>query len=718
MQQRKSDFSLALLRAAAAGAVAIGLASAAKAQVSSGNAEEADGQDTIVVMAPGFVPEGAVTATKTDAPLIETPQSVSVITRDQIDLLNFIDVQQAVRYTAGIVGENYGPDLRFDFLTLRGFIPVQYIDGLQAPVSATIANVGAELYGFQSVDVLKGPSAVLYGTTPPGGIYNLTSRRPSSQLEGEVQAKYGTDEFMQIAGTVTGGLTRGVSARLTGLYRNREAQTDFVEAERAYAAPAVTVAVGPDTTLTGLGYYQYDRVRGETNGFLPVSGTLEANPLGRIRRGTNLGEPDYNDYERQQFSAGYELVHSFGKGVRFTQNARWSEYHEDMQTIFATGLASDNRTVLRSNFPFRDDVQQFAIDSRLNGNLVTGAVEHRLLAGLDYRNYREESAFGFAAAPSIDLFEPVYGRFTPTVPAFFPFTDQRLKQTGLYLQDQARLGDFLVTLSGRQDWLSIKNERIAGAPTSEQDRFSYRIGASYITDVGLAPYLSYSTSFEPVVGQDRDGRAFVPTTGKQIEAGVKYDGRTLPEDIRLFATAAVYQIRQTNVLTPDPDQTRFPGSNVQTGEAKVEGLELEVVTRIRDRLSVNGSYTYADARVTQSNVPGQVGARLFAQPRHKASLFVDYTVTDGRLAGLGAGAGIRHLSDSPGALPGPFTPVVYFTGGSTLFDAILRYDTADWRFAINGTNIFDKRYVARCTGPVGCFFGPSRQVIATVTRKF
>lgn len=670
-------------------------------------------ENSIVVTAPGFVPEGAMSASKTDAPLIEVPQSVSVVTRDQIDLLNFIDVQQAVRYTAGVVGENYGPDLRFDFLTVRGFTPVQYIDRLQAPVSATIANVGVDLYGFDHLVVLKGPSAVLYGTSPPGGIYDLASRRPDATFGGEVQVKAGTQDFKQVAGTLTGTLTDGVAARLTGLYRDRGSQTDFVEADRVYVAPAASVRLGPDTVLTGLGYYQHDRVDGDTNGFLPARGTLTRNPLGRVPRSINLGEPDLNFYEREQYAAGYELTHDLGS-VRLTQNARWSDYNETMRTVFAAGLGEDDRTVSRFDFPFRDDVQQFAIDSRATGTLATGPISLRLVGGIDYRNYREASAFGFGVATPIDLFAPIYGGYTASAPDFIPFTDQRLKQVGVYGQDQARIGDVILTASGRQDWITL-DDRNAGTRT-KQDRFTYRLGASYQSALGLAPYISYATSFQPVVGQDSAGRAFEPSQGRQVEAGVKLDGRSLPGGVKLFAAAAAYHLRQSNVLTPDP--TGGTVFQVQTGEVTVDGVELELVTRIRDALSVNVAYTYADARVTRSNVAGQRGAGQPFQPRHKASLFADYTLTAGPARGLGVGGGVRYLSDSPGGLPDAFNPVVIRTGESTLFDAVVRYATGDWRVAVNGTNLFDRRYVARCTGPVGCFFGPERQVIATVTRRF
>lgn len=690
--------------------VLAGLSSSAVAQ--DGATLQDEPTASIVVTAPAYVPEGVVSATKTDAPLIEVPQAVSVVTRDQIDLLAVLDVQQAVRYSAGVVGENYGPDLRFDFLTVRGFTPVQYLDGLQAPVSATIANVGVDLYGFESLAVLKGPSAVLYGTSPPGGIYNLTSRRPEAEFGGEVQVKGGTQDFLQAAGTVTGALSNGIAARVTALVRDRGSQTDFVNADRVYVAPAASVRIGPDTTLTGLGYYQHDRVNGDTNGFLPARGTLLANPLGQVPRSVNLGEPDLNFYEREQYAAGYELTHELG-AVRLTQNARWSDYDENMRTVYAAGLGEDDRTVSRFDFPFRDDVRQFAVDSRATGTVATGAVTHRLLGGLDYRNYREASAFGFGIASPIDLFQPVYGGYDAPAPAFFPFTDQRLRQLGVYLQDQARIGDVIFTASGRQDWIGLDNRRTD--TRTEQDRFTYRLGGSYQSALGLAPYVSYATSFQPVVGQDVAGRVFQPSTGRQVEAGVKLDDRALPGGVKLFATAAVYHLRQSNVLTPDPANPAFQR---QTGEVTAEGVELELVTRIRDQISVNAAYTYVNARVTRSNVPDQQGAGQPFQPRHRGSLFVDYTQTTGPARGLGLGGGVRAQGNSPGSLPDAFNPTVIRTGGATLFDAVVRYDTDDWRFAVNASNLFDKRYVARCTGPVGCFFGPERQVIATVTRRF
>lgn len=699
--------SLRLLLAASLPSVALALPAFAQAEA------DVENTDEIIVLGQNYVPDGSESATKTDAPLIETPQSVSVITRDQIELLNFIDVQQAVRYSAGVVGENFGPDLRFDFLTQRGFTPVQYIDGLQAPVSSTITNVGVDLYGFESVDILKGPSSVLYGAAPPGGIYNMRSRRPDAVFGGEIGAKYGTEDFKQVQGTITGPLSDRVSARLTGLYRDRGSQVDFVEAERAYVAPAVTLELTPDTTLTGLAYFQHDRVDGDTNGFLPVEGTLLKNPLGEIPIDRNLGEPDYNFYERNQWGAGYDFSHEFGGPFDFSfqSNAKWFDYDEEMQTVYATSLADDNRTVGRSNFPFREHVEEFAVDNRFAATVMTGAVEHSLLAGLDYRDYRSEAEFGFAAAPPIDLFDPQYGAEIGA-PPFFPFINQEIAQTGLYLQDQARLENWVLTLAGRQDW--VEAEDFNAGRTNNDEAFTYRAGLNYVFGTGFAPYVSYATSFQPVAGVDVNGEPFEPSEGEQIEAGVKYQAETLGDAVDLFATAAVFNIDQTNLVTATP---QTPVSSIQTGEVNVKGAELEVVARLWEALNVNAAYAYTDSEVTESNGP-DLGAPLPTTPEHTASIFVDYTLQEGSLAGLGFGAGLRYKGESAGSLPGPFNPVVYETPATTLVDAAIHYDFPDWRLAVNASNLLDEKYVGRCNGPVGCIYGYQREVIASVTRRF
>jgi iron complex outermembrane receptor protein len=687
-------------------------------------------QGDVVVVARNFVP-GATTANKTDIPLIETPQSVSVVTRDQIDLLNFTDGQQAVRYTAGVFGENYGPDLRFDFFTVRGFTPKQYIDGLAAPISTTIYSVGVDLYAFQSLELLKGPASVLYGNAPPGGIYNETSRRASGHFGGEVNAKYGSYNYFTLSGTVTGPIADGFNARLTGLYLDRNAEVDHINAKRLMAAPTFTWNIDSRTQFTGLFYYQWDKIVGGGPGFLPVQGTLLPNPNGMISRHTNLDNPK-DVYQRHQYGVGYDFSHEFSSTLTFHSNIKWSHYLEETPTgIYdAVGFTNttnpaDTATYFRqvglSNFTYREQVASFAADNRLDATVETGSLRHKLLVGFDYRNVRNIAAYGFDGGPGflgvekVDVYHPVFDP-NPNQNFGYPsaYNNERVRQTGVYAQDQIRIGQLFVTLGGRYDWLRL-NYFNAPADT-KQGKFTWRAGASYVTDSGFAPYISYATSFEPVLGSTATGQPFKPSAGRQWEGGVKYDARGLSPDIKLFATAALFDIKQSNVVSTAPSIT--PVAGTQSGLVEVYGGEIEFVARIRNQLSINGSYSYNHSRVLQSNFAGEIGQPLPVTPKDKASLFADYTFQKGTLGGFGFGAGVRYTSGSAGSLPGPFNPVVYYGQAATLFDAIVHYDAPHFRIAVNGSNIFDKGYVARCSGPAGCVYGAGRQVIATVTAKF
>ncbi|MGH7746413.1 MAG: TonB-dependent siderophore receptor, partial [Candidatus Dormibacteria bacterium] len=377
-----------LLSAVAQAAIVWGaLAAAGAAAAQDQTQDQPSSVGELVVTAPHYVPTTDVAATKVAIPLIETPQSVSVITRDQIDVLNIQNLDQAVRYTSGVVGENFGSDPRYDWLTLRGFNPVEYIDGLQAPIGS-VNNVGFDLWGAQSVEILKGPSGVLYGQTPPGGLVNITTRRPQRAFGGEIRGQYASFDDKEIAGDVTGSLIGDgkLEGRLTALWRDRQTQTEFVHTRRFYIAPALTWNIDPATDLTLLGYYQKDNVDGDGGGFLPEVGTLLPNPNGHLDVNFNAGEPDYNVFRREQYGIGYEFNHAFGEALSFHQNVKYSVTHDYSQAVYGAGLQADLRTLNRFNFDFPERVDQLATDSRLEAHFATGPVSHVALLGVDYRN--------------------------------------------------------------------------------------------------------------------------------------------------------------------------------------------------------------------------------------------------------------------------------------------------------------------------------------------
>ena len=663
----------------------------------------------ILVSAPRYVPTTDTSATKIEIPLIETPQSITVVNRDQLDVLNVQNLQQAIRYTSGVVGENYGPDERYDWLTMRGFQPVEYIDGLQAPVGST-QNVGLDLWGAQSVEVLKGPSGVLYGQSPPGGLVNVTMRRPERDFSAEAQAQYGSFDDKQLAADITGSLLGDglIEGRLTALWRDRDTQTDFVSSKRLFVAPALTLNMTPDTALTLLGYYQKDSVLGDGGGFLPAQGTILPNPNGHIPVGFDAGEPGYNRFDRHQWGIGYDFSQRFNRHFTFRQNLKLSRYNDWFQSIYGAGLQADLTTLNRYNFVYPEDIRQFAVVSRMEIRGETGPIQHVALVGVDYRDLRNDTDFGFGSGPPLDVFHPVYGLPIPALSfPLGPSIREDQKQVGVYGQDELKLDHWRLTLSAREDHLNTVN---FGATSLRDSAFTHREGLNYVFSSGFAPYVAYSTSFLPTSGSDYFGRPFLPSTGKMVEGGLKYEPHFAPRGVRLFASAAVYDLKQQHVLTNDPDHAFF---SVQTGEVEVRGVELEAVARINEQLNINGSYTYTDSNVTRNTDPTLIGKELPIVSPHKFSLLGDYTIARGFARGFGGGLGVRYLSSAFGD-PQNTLP----TGSVTLLDGLLHYQFGNWKLVANATNVLDKIYIQRCSDLTQCFYGTRRTVTVTLDRRW
>lgn len=664
------------------------------------------------IMVTAYVPRETNAAAKMPIPLIETPQSVTVIPRAQMDLLDWQSLDQVVRYTAGVVGGIFGPDPRYDWLNQRGFNPTVYINGLQAPIGS-VQSTGIDLFGFQTVEILKGPSSALYGSAPPGGIVDMTSRRPEGILDGEVQLQYGSFDNKQAAIDVTGPLDQqgNLLGRITVLDYDRGTQRYGVDTNRYYIAPAFTWRASPNTTFTFLSYFQRDDVYGDGDGFLPIYGVLLPNPLGKIPTSTNLGDTQYNRFNRHQYGVGYEFDHVFNDTWQFKQNVMYFSDITDILQVYGAGLATnaggvptDYRTVNRDNFPFDENIHALEMDSRLYGKFGSGNVTQNVLIGLDFRHYTDDAEFGFASAPPIDLFNPVYGVPITTPPLSYPYLQQIQKQTGLYAEDVIKIAPWVLTVGGREDDLDTSN--FGKGTTNHQ--FTYHVGLNYLMKDGLAPYVSYATSFQPTSGADFQGTAFKPTSGNQVEAGLKFQPNSVSPGTHIFATLAAYELKQNNVLTPDPSHLFF---QVQTGQVEVKGLELEGVMRVGDHWSFNAAITTMNPVVTKSNGP-DLGKQLPVTPKRMASALVDYTQQTGRLAGLGASVGFRYIGPSYGDAAN-----MYKAPGATIWDATVHYGLGNhWLMDLSLSNIFNKTYVAQCSSVSACYYGVKRVVNFTITR--
>ena len=686
----------------------------------------------------------SATGTKTDTPIQKVPQSISVVTAEEMALHQPKSVKEALSYTPGVAVGTRGASNTYDYLIIRGFAADgqsqnNYLNGLK--MQGNFYNDAViDPYMLERAEIMRGPVSVLYGKSSPGGLLNMVSKRPTTEPLKEVQFKAGTDSLFQTGFDFSDALDDdGVySYRLTGLARSANAQQKGSEEQRYAIAPAFTWRPDDKTNFTFLSYFQNEPETGYY-GWLPKEGTVEPLPNGK-RLPTDFNEGAKNNtYSRNEKMIGYSFDHEFNDTFTVRQNLRFAQNKVSQKSVYGYGMCSDplytkdqealkaspclsipqsqwGHTLTRQYVIDNEKLENFSVDTQLQSKFATGSVDHTLLTGVDFMRMRNDidSWFGYAGsvAPSdiynLDRSDFDFGAHPNPSGPYRVLLKQ--KQTGLYVQDQAQWDKVLVTLGGRYDWADQSSFNRDYGNKSERDdkEFTWRGGVNYLFDNGVTPYFSYSESFEPASQTDANGDLFAPSKGKQYEVGVKY----VPEDRPIVVTGALYQLTKTNNLMADPNGSLF---SVEGGEIRARGVELEAKAALSASVNVVGSYTYTDAEYTtdttyKGNTPAQV-------PKHMASLWADYTFFDGPLSGLTLGTGGRYTGSSYGDPANSFK-----VGSYTVVDALVRYDLA--RVGMAGSNValhvnlFDREYVASCFNTYGCFWGAERQVVATATFRF
>ncbi|ELF8860983.1 ferrichrome porin FhuA [Salmonella enterica] len=682
----------------------------------------------------------SATATKTDTPIQKVPQSISVVTAEEMALHQPKSVKEALSYTPGVAVGTRGASNTYDYLIIRGFAADgqsqnNYLNGLK--MQGNFYNDAViDPYMLERAEVMRGPVSVLYGKSSPGGLLNMVSKRPTTEPLKEIQFKMGTDSLFQTGFDFSDALDEeGVySYRLTGLARSANAQQDRAEEQRYAIAPAFTWRPDDKTNFTFLSYFQNEPETGYY-GWLPKEGTVEPLPNGK-RLPTDFNEGAKNNtYSRNEKMVGYSFDHEFNDIFTVRQNLRYAENKVSQNSVYGYGVCSDpangyskqcaalapadkGHYLARKYVVDDEKLQNFSVDTQLQSKFATGEVDHTLLTGVDFMRMRNDinAWFGYDdSVPLLDLYNPVYTDFDfasrdPATSGPYQILNKQ-KQTGLYVQDQAQWDEVLVTLGGRYDWADQESLNRTTGITSKRDdkQFTWRGGVNYLFDNGITPYFSYSESFEPASQTGENGKIFAPSKGKQYEVGVKY----VPNDRPIVITGAVYQLTKTNNLMADPAGPFF---SVEGGEIRARGVELEAKAALSASINVVGSYTYTDAEYTtdttyKGNTPAQV-------PKHMASLWGDYTFFDGPLSGLTLGTGGRFTGSSYGDPANSFK-----VGSYTVVDALVRYDLArvgmaGSNVALHVNNLFDREYVASCFQTYGCFWGAERQVVATATFRF
>lgn len=684
----------------------------------------------------------SATGTKTDTPIQKVPQSISVVTAEEMALHQPKSVKEALSYTPGVAVGTRGASNTYDYLIIRGFAADgqsqnNYLNGLK--MQGNFYNDAViDPYMLERAEIMRGPVSVLYGKSSPGGLLNMVSKRPTTEPLKEVQFKAGTDSLFQTGFDFSDALDDdGVySYRLTGLARSANAQQKGAEEQRYAIAPAFTWRPNDKTNFTFLSYFQNEPETGYY-GWLPKEGTVEPLPNGK-RLPTDFNEGAKNNtYSRNEKMIGYSFDHEFNDTFTVRQNLRFAQNKVSQKSVYGYGMCSDplyssnpssspcanvpqsqwGHTLTRQYVIDNEKLENFSVDTQLQSKFATGSVDHTLLTGVDFMRMRNDidSWFGYAGsvAPSdiynLDRSDFDFGAHPNPSGPYRVLLKQ--KQTGLYVQDQAQWDKVLVTLGGRYDWADQSSFNRDYGNKSERDdkEFTWRGGVNYLFDNGVTPYFSYSESFEPASQTDANGDLFAPSKGKQYEVGVKY----VPEDRPIVVTGALYQLTKTNNLMADPNGSLF---SVEGGEIRARGVELEAKAALSASVNLVGSYTYTDAEyTTDTNYKGNTPAQV---PKHMASLWADYTFFDGPLSGLTLGTGGRYTGSSYGDPANSFK-----VGSYTVVDVLVRYDLArvgmaGSNVALHVNNLFDREYVASCFNTYGCFWGAERQVVATATFRF
>ncbi|MCR4459880.1 ferrichrome porin FhuA [Pseudescherichia sp. L3] len=674
--------------------------------------------------APTIAAKRTATATKTDTPIEKTPQSISVVTREEMDMKDPSTVKEALNYTPGVFATR-GSSETLDVISIRGFTAStgantnQYLDGLKLQ-GDNYSESSMDPYFLERIELMRGPTSVLYGKSNPGGIVSMVSKRPTTEPLKEVEFQMGTDNLYQTGFDFSDAIDDdGVfSYRLTGLGRSEDAQQTMVKSTRYAIAPAFSWRPDDKTDFTFLSNFQSDPDAGYY-GWLPRVGTVvpytDANGKShKLDTDFNEGEQD-NRMSRRQQQIGYSFAHAFDDTFTVRQNLRYTRLHTLYTSVYGNGFTAPtqiNRAFVRSD----EDLNSFTVDTQLQSAFATGAVDHTLLTGVDYLRMRNDINADYGTANPIDMVNPQYGNANVNVN--FPYAViNRQEQTGLYAQDQAEWNHWVLTLGGRYDFAKTSTYTRSSGSLSEinDQQFTWRGGLNYVFDNGVAPYFSYSESFEPVSGSTKQGKPFDPSRGKQYEAGVKY----VPKELPVTVTAAVFQLTKDKNLTADPSDSAF---SVQGGEIRSRGFELEAKAALTSNINLTAAYSYTDAEYTDDTL--YEGKRPVEVPRNMASLWADYTFHETALSGLTLGAGARYVGDTSSFYTtGENVNGTFNVGSYTLVDATVKYDLA--RVGMPGSsvgvkvnNLFNREYVSSCYRDYACYWGADRQVVATASFSF
>ncbi len=669
--------------------------------------EAAPADDTIIVTGDRI---DNFAGTKTDTPLIQTPQPITVITSEQFLSQGAINISDTVRYAAGITANAYGRDTRVDSFVIRGIDALQFRDGMR-DIFSFYASIASDPYNFSRVEVVRGPASVLFGQGSIGGLVNLVSKTPDFETRGELTAVYGSYDRKELLGDINLALSDTLAVRAVGRARDADTYVDHVPDDRVMFAPSLRWQPTPDTDVTLLGLYQEDD-SGSTSQFLPVVGTVEPNGTNpKLDRFLFIGKPGWDRYDGRTLQGGGGITQRFGETVKVNLKARYIDSDLTYLTHYPDSYSIPTNPYLdaaRRRIGLYADgsiarLNVFTTDNNVQFKFNTGAsVEHMLLAGVDFswNRVRKAGAYGFE---TIDIYNidyaalSDYGGGIPTAadPNFSPgssyATSNSQRQLGLYVQDQIRFFDRVsVVLGARRDRVR-SNDNVGG--TRKIDKATtFRAGIIGEIGANISPFFSYTESFQPLAGA-----GLRPQTGRQYEAGAKWQ-----PDLQTLVTVTGFDIQDSNRPIAGP-----LGVTVQAGKLKSRGVEFEASRTLANDYEVLVNYSY-------NKVTSPDDTYFDFLPRHNASVWTTKTLPLANEATLRLGGGVRYTGKRRSV--GPAWTLV--TGANTLVDALVEVNWRDWRFAVNATNLLGNKFYASVLSRGDTFVGAPRNVMGSVSYRF
>jgi catecholate siderophore receptor len=623
-------------------------------------------------------------ATKTDTPLQDVPQAVSVVTKERIEdqgMRSISDVLRAVPGASVASGEGHR-----DAIILRGQNSTAdfFVDGIRDDV-----QYYRGLYNLDRIEVLKGPNAMIFGRGGGGGVVNRVTKKADGRRGAEASLSLDSHGAWASAIDVRAPLTGQVSGRVNAVYETFDSFRDHVDGRRIGVNPTLGWQIGGDTRIDLA--YEYANDSRVTDRGIP---SYNGRPLQGAHR-QFFGDPDVNRLRFDAHVGDLAVEHRFSDALRWTAKARVGTYDKFYRNSLAAGPATAANTVAVEAYQSQSERDALFLQNDFVASLTTGPVAHTVLFGVDYSNQdsfsdRQQGFFDAAGTiqrisvplASSDDLPPIFFRDSPARRATAVDSDARA--VGVYVQDQARIGDHVEVIAGlRRDWFSLDtHDRISGAHVGRKDGiWSPRLGLVIKPMADVSLYASWSKSFLPQSG-DQFGSltpstaSLAPETFRNREVGIKW-AATPSVDV----TLAAYTLTRGNTRATDPVTLL----TVLTGKERSRGLEATAEGRVSRRLSFQAATALQEARITRTTTAAAAGTHVASVPKFTASLWGRYEFNER----LGVGAGVYHQSKSFASLSNAVT-----VPGFTRIDAAAFVGlTKQLKLQLNVENVANKKYI-------------------------